>query len=131
VGEMIYEGKRGEGDGIRQGTPTMVRRCHCTANCFYLTHFWSFNPSYLAQEPTIPQISLSYSLYPANPGWPSSGVSENNPCVLFALVFLFFPIVYYVSHVEVYYRRQIDPLMVLLSVYGLSSASDGRSKHLF
>ena len=39
--------------------------------------------------------------------------------ILFAMVLLFFPAIYYVTHVEVYFRRQIDPLIVVLAVYGV------------
>jgi hypothetical protein len=38
----------------------------------------------------------------------------------FALLLFFFPSVFYVTHVEVYYRRQIDPLILVLAVYALS-----------
>jgi hypothetical protein len=38
----------------------------------------------------------------------------------FSLVLFFFPSVFYLTHVEVYYRRQIDPLIVVLAVYGVS-----------
>jgi hypothetical protein len=33
-------------------------------------------------------------------------------------VYLFFPLVYYLTHPEDYYRRPIDPLFVVLGVYG-------------
>jgi uncharacterized membrane protein len=32
------------------------------------------------------------------------------------------PLVYYVTHVEVYYRRQIDPMMLVLAVYAITAA---------
>jgi hypothetical protein len=36
---------------------------------------------------------------------------------LFALVLFFFPAIYYVTHVDVCYRRPIDPLILLLALY--------------
>jgi uncharacterized membrane protein len=35
------------------------------------------------------------------------------------MVLFFFPAIYYVTHVEVYFRRQIDPLILVLAVYGV------------
>jgi hypothetical protein len=35
------------------------------------------------------------------------------------IAFFFFPIVYYLTHPEDYYRRPIDPLFVVLAVYAL------------
>jgi uncharacterized membrane protein len=38
-------------------------------------------------------------------------------------VLLFFPVVYYFTHVETYFRRQIDPIMLVLAVYGVMGFS--------
>jgi hypothetical protein len=37
------------------------------------------------------------------------------------IAFFFFPIVYYLTHPEDYYRRPIDPLFVVLAVYAVVS----------
>jgi uncharacterized membrane protein len=37
-------------------------------------------------------------------------------------------VIYYFTHVEVYYRRQIDPLMVILSVYGVMGFAGSRKR---
>jgi hypothetical protein len=48
--------------------------------------------------------------------------------LLFAMVLFFFPGIYYVTHVEVYFRRQIDPLIVAIAVYGvLPGSTDAQS----
>jgi hypothetical protein len=39
----------------------------------------------------------------------------------YAVMLLSFPVVYYFTHVEVYYRRQIDPMMVVLAVYAITT----------
>jgi uncharacterized membrane protein len=41
-------------------------------------------------------------------------------------VLLFFPTVFYFTHGEVYYRRQIDPLMLVLAVYGVMGFLGGK-----
>jgi hypothetical protein len=39
----------------------------------------------------------------------------------YVLVFFFFPIVYYLTHPEDYYRRPIDPQFVVLTGYAAAS----------
>ncbi len=41
----------------------------------------------------------------------------------FTLVLLFFPLTYYVTHPMRYYRHPIEPVIVILAVYGLSALS--------
>ena len=40
---------------------------------------------------------------------------EPEIAVLFALVLVIFPAIYYITSPEVYYRRPIDPLIVILA----------------
>jgi 4-amino-4-deoxy-L-arabinose transferase-like glycosyltransferase len=93
------------------------------------TGFWSFNKRYLAEEPLDPPNVFFCTaltvlmLLGLRRLW-----RENRElAIFFAVVLFFFPSVFYVTHVEVYFRRQIDPLIVVLAVYALSrraSASD-------
>ena len=87
------------------------------------TGFWSFNPRYLAEEPLDPfNIFFSTSLTLLTLAGLYRLFRENVAvATLYALIFFFFPIVYYFTHVEVYYRRQIDPMMVVMAVYGIMS----------
>jgi hypothetical protein len=39
----------------------------------------------------------------------------------YIIVFFFFPIVYYLTHPEDYYRRPIDPQYVVLAVYAVAT----------
>jgi hypothetical protein len=48
----------------------------------------------------------------------------------YIITFFFFPIVYYLTHPEDYYRRPIDPLFVVLAVYALVSWRHGRAQRL-
>jgi hypothetical protein len=88
---------------------------------FIWTHFWSFSPYYLAQEPDDPvnvAFNTLFTLLTMIGLWRAFRV--NKPvAALYALVFLFFPVMFYFTHVEVYYRRQIDPMMLVLAVYGV------------
>jgi hypothetical protein len=88
---------------------------------FIWTHFWSFSPYYLRQEPDDP-INVAFStLFTLLTVVGLARLLGNNKPVgiLYGSVLFFFPVVFYFSHVEVYFRRQIDPIMVVLAVYGV------------
>jgi hypothetical protein len=88
---------------------------------FIWTHFWSFSPRYLAQEPDDPvNVAFSTLFTLLTLVGLRRAFRENRPvAVLYALVFFFCPVVFYFTHVEVYFRRQIDPIMLVLAVYGV------------
>ena len=87
------------------------------------TGFWSFDPRYLAEEPLDPlnvafcTILTTLTLF----GLWCAFRKDSVIAVPFALVLLFFPLLYYVTHPEVYYRRQIDPQFVVLAVYAVAA----------
>jgi 4-amino-4-deoxy-L-arabinose transferase-like glycosyltransferase len=85
------------------------------------TGFWSFDRRYLAEEPLDPPnivfctsvtILALFGLYRAYK-------FDRAIAALFAMTLFFYPLVYYVTHPEVYYRRQIDPMIVILAVYAI------------
>ena len=85
------------------------------------TGFWSLDPKYLAEEPLDP---FNIFFCTAMSALALVGLvrlfRENRAvAILFTLILLFFPVIYYITHMEVYYRRQIDPLMVMLAVYAV------------
>jgi hypothetical protein len=87
------------------------------------TGFWSFSRSYLAQEPLdVPNIffSASFTVLCLLGLWRAFRTNAMMAAP-YAAMLLSFPVVYYVTHVEVYYRRQIDPMMVVLAVYAITT----------
>ena len=48
----------------------------------------------------------------------------------YLLVFLFFPVIYYLTHPEDYYRRPIDPQYVVLSAYAVAAWVAERKRRL-
>ena len=93
------------------------------------TGFWSFDKRYLAEEPLDPPNVFFCTaltvlmLLGLRRVW-----REDRPlAMLFASVLFFFPSVYYVVHVEVYFRRQIDPMILVLAVYALVPKTGGTS----
>jgi 4-amino-4-deoxy-L-arabinose transferase-like glycosyltransferase len=98
---------------------------------FLWTGFWSFRPAYLRQEPLDPEnILLATTLsvlafasllrmfrdrYSRNVAW------------LYGLVLLFFPLPYYLSHVDPGFRHPLDPLLVVLACSSLRQWSARRA----
>jgi hypothetical protein len=87
------------------------------------TGFWSFSHRYLQEEPMDPAnivfCTLLTVLTFAGMGraW-RDGAAVAMPYII---TFFFFPIVYYLTHPEDYYRRPIDPLFVVLAAYAVVS----------
>jgi hypothetical protein len=81
------------------------------------TGFWSFDRAYLAQEPLDPPNIFLCTIFTALAlvGLWRAYRFEAAIAVLFALVLVTFPAVYYITSPEVYYRRPIDPLIVILA----------------
>jgi 4-amino-4-deoxy-L-arabinose transferase-like glycosyltransferase len=87
------------------------------------TGFWSFGERYLKEEPFdyaniffCTGLTVMMLL-----GLRQAFRDGTGPPAPYIIVFLFFPLVYYVTHPEDYYRRPIDPLFVVLGVYGALS----------
>jgi 4-amino-4-deoxy-L-arabinose transferase-like glycosyltransferase len=91
------------------------------------TGFWSFDKRYLAEESLDPPnvffcTTLTVLMLI---GLRRLWRENRSIAVLFGMVLFFFPAIYYVTHVEVYFRRQIDPLIVVLAVYGVLPRTAG------
>jgi 4-amino-4-deoxy-L-arabinose transferase-like glycosyltransferase len=86
------------------------------------TGFWSASPRYLAEEPLDPPNVLFCTaltvmmLLGLRRAFRYRDFAVTMPYVL---VLLIFPLIFYVTHPEVYYRRQIDPMVLVLAVYGV------------
>jgi hypothetical protein len=82
------------------------------------TGFWSFDKTYLEQEPLDPPnvfVGLTLSLM-ALAGLISAFRQHNPAALRFAGVLFFFPLAYYISHPEAYYFRPLDPLIAILGI---------------
>jgi 4-amino-4-deoxy-L-arabinose transferase-like glycosyltransferase len=87
------------------------------------TGFWSFRHRYLEEEPADP-FNVVFctgltvlTLMGLRRAW------RLDPAVAmpYVLVLLLFPIIYYLTHPEDYYRRPIDPQYVVLAAYTAAS----------
>jgi hypothetical protein len=129
IGELAYMAEcKKKADAFIRANPRWYAVVTVRRFVFIWTHFWSFSHYYLAQEPDDPiNVAFNTILTLLTLVGLRRAFSENKAvATLYALVFLFFPVMFYFTHVEVYYRRQIDPMMLVLAVYGVMGF--GRSK---
>jgi hypothetical protein len=88
---------------------------------FLWTGYWSLDREYLKQEPLDPpNIFFATSLtILALLGLRRAWKLDRGGALPYALVLFSFPLIYYITSPEVYYRRPIDPFLVILAVLAL------------
>ena len=95
---------------------------------FLWTGYWSLEREYLAQEPLDPPNILFCTALTvlALLGLWRAWQSDWSVALPYALVLFSFPLIYYITSPEVYYRRPIDPFFVILAVAGLLQGTKKR-----
>jgi 4-amino-4-deoxy-L-arabinose transferase-like glycosyltransferase len=91
------------------------------------TGYWSFEREYLKAEPLDPPnilVNTTLTMLGLLGLW---RVFQGDGALggRFAIVLVFFPLTYYISHPETYYFRPVDPLIVVLAAGFVA----GRSRH--
>jgi len=97
---------------------------------FLWSGYWSFDRGYLHEEPLDPPnifFSSSCTLLALLGLWRAFRQSFDR-ALPYALVLFSFPAVYYITSPEAYYRRPIDPLLIILIAYVLSSKKQRRER---
>jgi hypothetical protein len=95
---------------------TAVRRA-----IYLWTGYWSLDRSYLKEEPLDPPNILFCTTLTvlALLGLRRALRADCTGAMPYALVLFSFPLIYYITSPEVYYRRPIDPFFVILAVFAL------------
>ena len=117
-GELKYmQHKRSQALGFIRQNPAFFVRLSLRRALYMWTNFWSFSPRYLQAEPTDPfNIFLCTTLtILALVGLRGAFREDWVSAMPFAIALFCFPLVYYVTHPEDYYRRPIDPIFVVLA----------------
>jgi 4-amino-4-deoxy-L-arabinose transferase-like glycosyltransferase len=97
---------------------------------YFWTGFWSFSHRYLAEEPDDPGnmlLSILTTVLALMGLWRAFRLRLPS-AVPFLLAFLLFPITYYLTHPEDYYRRPLDPLFVVLAAFALLAWKHARKR---
>lgn len=94
----------------------------CIRRAMYLwTGYWSFDRSYLAEEPmdreNVPFASTLTLL--AVLGIVLAWQDHHFDAIRYGGVLLLFPLMYCFTHLQAYYMRPLDPLCAVLGCYGL------------
>lgn len=122
LGEFRYmEAKKRYSLDFIRANPRWVAWTSMRRAVFLWTGYWSLAPAYLEQEPLDPPnilFSTTFTALTLLGLWRAfrNGAATAMP---YLLVLFFFPLIYYFTSPEVYYRRPIDPMMVVLAVYGV------------
>jgi hypothetical protein len=118
LGELAYmANKKHQAMEFISGHPVEFSWLTVRRIVYLWTGFWSFNREYLRQEPldlaNIP-VSTTFTVL-AFFGLYRAFREKAFGVVPYTIVLLFFPVVYYVTHPEVYYLRPLDPLVAILT----------------
>lgn len=91
-------------------------------------NYWSFDRDYLRQEPFDPPAVFLCSTLTLLAFWGlwTGGRANAAAMVPYAITLFFFPVVYYVTHPEDYYRRPVDPFFVVLAVFAVTAFLEQR-----
>ena len=121
-GEIAYmEHKRQQAFAFIGSHPGWFVRMTLRRALYLWTGYWSFTPSYLAEEPLDPPnifVQTTLSLLALTGLW--RVFRSNKPlAVRYAIVLACFPLAYYLSHPETYYFRPADPIVVVLAAYAV------------
>jgi 4-amino-4-deoxy-L-arabinose transferase-like glycosyltransferase len=122
LGELKYmQHKRAQAMDFIRAAPWSFVTLSLRRALYMWTNFWSLSSRYLKAEPADPfNILLCTTLtILAFAGLWRAWRIDPSLAAPFAIALFCFPIVYYLTHPEDYYRRPIDPIFVLPAVYAV------------
>jgi hypothetical protein len=129
VGEMAYmDHKLRQAKDFIRSHPAWFAWMTFRRVVYIWTGYWSFDRAYLKQEPLDPaNIPLQTALTGLGL-WGLRSLFQRDRAlgIRFAIVLLFFPLTYYVSHPETYYLRPVDPLIVVLAAVVIAGRGTGK-----
>lgn len=119
LGELGYmDHKKQQAIEFIRGNPGWYAWTTLRRAVYLWTGYWSLNRAYLKEEPLDPP-NISFcttltvlALWGLWRAWRANW-SDTLP---YALLLFSFPLIYYITSPEVYYRRPIDPFFVILAV---------------
>jgi 4-amino-4-deoxy-L-arabinose transferase-like glycosyltransferase len=122
AGEMAYMDHKQQQAMIYIHNHTRWYAWMCVRRAVYLwTGYWSFDPAYLAMEPTDPE-NIPFATCLTLLG--ILGIvllwrHRTYEAIRYAGVLFLFPLMYYFIHPEAYRMRPLDPILVMLGCYAI------------
>lgn len=124
-GELAYmRDRQREAIGFIRSHPATFVELSARRALYLWTSYWSLDRRYLAAYPfDRPNIFFCTTLtILALCGlWRAFRDAGTNVAMPYVIVLFFFPLVYYITHPEDWYRRPIDPMFVVLAVCAIAS----------
>ena len=131
VGEMAYmDHKLRQAKDYIRSHPAWFAWMTFRRMVYMWTGYWSFDRNYLKDEPLDPpNILVNTTLTVLGLlGLGRLYKRDSGLGTRFAIVLLFFPLTYYISHPETYYFRPVDPLIVVLAAVAMAGFKAPRQK---
>jgi 4-amino-4-deoxy-L-arabinose transferase-like glycosyltransferase len=126
VGEMAYmDHKLQQGKDFIRSHPVWFVWMTGRRIVYMWTGYWSLDRAYLKDEPLDPPnifVNSTMSILGLL-GLRRVFQRDVGLGVRFAIVLLFFPLTYYVTHPETYYFRPVDPLIVILAAVTIAGGA--------
>ena len=122
VGEMAYmDHKLRQAKDYIRSHPAWFAWMTFRRMLYMWTGYWSFDRNYLKDEPLDPpNILVNTTLTVLGLfGLARLYKRDSGLGTRFAIVLLFFPLTYYITHPETYYFRPVDPLIVILAAVAI------------
>jgi 4-amino-4-deoxy-L-arabinose transferase-like glycosyltransferase len=133
LGEMAYMARKQQQafTFIRQ-YPSVYLWLTLKRIVYFWTGIWNLSPEFLranlGEALNIPICTIISAL--AFLGLRRAFRVDRSIAWLYLLVFVFYPLVYYVTTVEIPYRHPLDPLIVILMIVGVTRIPAGSSPQL-
>jgi len=125
AGEIAYmDHKLQQGKDFIRSHPAWFAWMTFRRIVYMWTGYWSFDRAYLKDEPLDPPNILVNTSLTVFGLLGLRRVFQGNSAlaVRFAIVLIFFPLTYYLSHPETYYFRPVDPLIVVLAAVAVAGS---------
>ena len=131
VGEMAYmDHKLRQAKDYIRSHPGWFAWMTLRRVVYMWTGYWSLDRNYLKNEPLDPPNILVNTTLTVLGLFGLSRLyrRDSSLATRFAIVLLFFPLPYYVSHPETYYFRPVDPFVVILAAVAIAGFTSKRQK---
>jgi len=127
VGELAYmDHKKQQAIAFIQANPGWYTWMAARRAVFLWFGYWSFDPAYLKEEPLDPpNIFFATTTVLLALAGLRKAFKHRRVAMPYLLVLFFFPLVYYITTPEAYYKRPIDTMLVVLAVYAVTRERPG------